>query len=86
VATALEDNHVRISITDSGTGIPEAVRNKIFDPFFTTKEVGKGTGQGLSMAYDIVVNKHGGTIFFDTEEGRGTTFHIRLPLGGGATT
>jgi signal transduction histidine kinase len=85
VATALEDNHVRISITDSGTGIPEAFRNKIFDPFFTTKEVGKGTGQGLAMAYDIVVNKHGGTISFDTEEGRGTTFHIRLPLSDEAT-
>ncbi len=80
IATVLEDNHVRISITDSGSGIPEAIRNKIFDPFFTTKEVGKGTGQGLTMAYDIVVNKHGGTISFDTEEGRGTTFHIRLPL------
>jgi signal transduction histidine kinase len=85
VATALEDDHVCISITDSGTGIPEAVRNKIFDPFFTTKEVGKGTGQGLAMAYDIVVNKHGGTISFDTEEGRGTTFHIRLPLSDEAT-
>ena len=82
VATALEDSHVRISITDSGTGIPEAVQGRIFDPFFTTKEVGKGTGQGLTLAYDTVVNKHGGTISFDTEEGRGTTFHIRLPLGG----
>jgi len=82
VITTLDDGHVRISISDTGTGIPEAVRDKIFDPFFTTKEVGKGTGQGLTLAYDIVVNKHGGTISFDTEDGRGTTFHIRLPLGG----
>ncbi len=81
VSTAQEEGGVRISIADTGNGIPEAVRDKIFDPFFTTKEVGKGTGQGLTLAYDIVVNKHGGSITFDTEEGRGTTFHIHLPLG-----
>jgi two-component system, NtrC family, sensor kinase len=81
VATAQEQGGVRISISDTGGGIPAAVQGKIFDPFFTTKEVGKGTGQGLTLAYDIVVNKHGGSITFDTEEGRGTTFHIHLPLG-----
>ncbi|HWR03816.1 MAG TPA: PAS domain-containing protein [Humidesulfovibrio sp.] len=81
IATAQEEGGVRISISDTGAGIPEAVRGKIFDPFFTTKEVGKGTGQGLTLAYDIVVNKHGGSISFDTEHGRGTTFHIHLPLG-----
>ena len=53
---------------------------QIFDPFFTTKEVGKGTGQGLSIAHGVVVNKHGGTIDFETEVGKGTTFVIRLPL------
>ncbi|MBI5520512.1 MAG: PAS domain-containing protein [Desulfovibrio sp.] len=81
VRTAQEEGGVVVSISDTGTGIPAAVQGKIFDPFFTTKEVGKGTGQGLTLAYDIVVNRHGGTITFETEEGRGTTFHIHLPLG-----
>lgn len=71
-----------IRIQDTGTGIPESIRSKIFDPFFTTKEVGKGTGQGLTIAHDIVVNKHGGTITFETEVGKGTAFIIRLPLDG----
>ncbi|HWR03065.1 MAG TPA: ATP-binding protein [Humidesulfovibrio sp.] len=71
-----------LSITDTGTGIPEAVRPRIFDPFFTTKQVGRGTGQGLTIAYDIVVNKNGGSITFETETGRGTTFHVRLPISG----
>jgi len=69
-----------ISIADSGTGIPENIRQKIFDPFFTTKEVGRGTGQGLSIAHDVIVNKHHGTIRFETEPGEGTTFIITLPL------
>ena len=62
-------------------GIPEAVRAKIFDPFFTTKEVGKGTGQGLAIARSVIVNKHGGTLRFETECNKGTTFFIRLPIG-----
>ena len=70
-----------IRIRDTGTGIPEAIRDKIFDPFFTTKEVGKGTGQGLAISRSVVVDKHGGMIDFETEEGKGTTFIIRLPLG-----
>jgi PAS domain S-box-containing protein len=82
VKTVMEEGQAHISISDSGTGIPEVVQSRIFDPFFTTKDVGKGTGQGLTLAYDIVVNKHGGTISFETREGLGTTFHIRLPLGG----
>jgi signal transduction histidine kinase len=76
---------VEISITDSGTGIPDKVRDKIFDPFFTTKAVGKGTGQGLAIARSIIVDKHGGTLNFLTEMGQGTTFFIRLPLQGAAT-
>ncbi|MGD9849716.1 MAG: ATP-binding protein [Nitrospirales bacterium] len=71
---------VEVRITDTGTGIPEAVRGKIFDPFFTTKEVGKGTGQGLAIAHDVIINKHGGILTFETEAGQGTTFVIRLPL------
>jgi signal transduction histidine kinase len=71
---------VEVAIADSGSGIPESARAKIFDPFFTTKEVGKGTGQGLAIARSVIVNKHGGTLRFETECGKGTTFFIRLPL------
>jgi signal transduction histidine kinase len=71
---------VRIDITDTGSGIPEPIRHRIFDPFFTTKEVGKGTGQGLAIARSTVVAKHGGSLTFDTEMGKGTTFTIRLPI------
>jgi signal transduction histidine kinase len=80
VCTRLDGDAVEISIGDSGTGIPESARDSIFDPFFTTKEVGKGTGQGLAIARSIVVNKHGGTLRFETECGKGTTFFIRLPI------
>ncbi|MGB8579721.1 MAG: MHYT domain-containing protein [Candidatus Sulfotelmatobacter sp.] len=73
-----------IRIQDSGSGIPEKVRARIFDPFFTTKEIGKGTGQGLAIARSVVVDKHNGTIHFETEEGKGTTFVIRLPQDGKA--
>jgi PAS domain S-box-containing protein len=73
-----------IRIQDNGTGIPEKIRTRIFDPFFTTKEIGKGTGQGLAIARSVVVDKHGGTIHCETEEGKGTTFIIRLPYNGKA--
>lgn len=75
---------VEIRIQDTGSGIPENVRARIFDPFFTTKEIGKGTGQGLAIAHSVVVDKQGGTIHFETEEGKGTTFIIRLPHDGKA--
>ena len=81
VRSRLDGDEVEISIADTGMGIPEAVRAKIFDPFFTTKEVGKGTGQGLAIARSVIVNKHGGTLRFETECGKGTTFYIRLPVG-----
>jgi PAS domain S-box-containing protein len=68
-----------IRIEDTGGGIPAAIRGRIFDPFFTTKEIGKGTGQGLAIARSVIVSKHGGTIHFETAEGKGTTFIIRLP-------
>ena len=80
VRTRLDGNEVEISIADTGTGIPEAARDKIFDPFFTTKEVGKGTGQGLAIAHSVIVKKHGGTLRFETECGKGTTFFVRLPI------
>ena len=74
------DEWVEIRISDTGTGIPPHVRAKIFDPFFTTKEVGKGTGQGLAISHGVIVDKHKGKLFFETEMGKGTTFIIRLPL------
>jgi len=80
VRTAAEGDKVHISIADTGAGIPEDIRGKIFDPFFTTKEVGRGTGQGLAIARSVVVDRHKGTLSFESEVGKGTTFHIRLPL------
>ncbi len=82
VSTRLLDGQVEIAIADSGKGIPVEVRSRIFDPFFTTKEVGKGTGQGLAIARTVVVDKHKGTLHFETELGQGTTFFIRLPVNG----
>lgn len=80
IRTAVEGDTVHISIADNGAGIPEGIRSKIFDPFFTTKEVGRGTGQGLAIARSVVVERHKGTLTFDSEVGKGTTFHIRLPI------
>ncbi|MBN1292491.1 MAG: PAS domain S-box protein [Candidatus Latescibacteria bacterium] len=80
IRTSKENNYVIIRISDTGTGIPEDIRTKIFDPFFTTKEVGKGSGQGLSISYNVIVEKHKGSITFDTETGKGTTFIICLPV------
>jgi two-component system NtrC family sensor kinase len=82
VRTRQDGKWVEVAISDSGTGVPEAIRQKVFDPFFTTKEVGKGTGQGLALARSIVVGKHGGVLTFDTETGNGTTFYVRLPVNG----
>ncbi len=73
-----------ISVTDDGGGIPEAVRSRIFEPFFTTKEVGRGTGQGLAIARNVVMNKHHGSLTFETQLGVGTTFTVRLPADDGA--
>jgi len=84
VRTAHEDGRVRIEIADTGCGIPEGVRERVFDPFFTTKPVGQGSGQGLAIARSIVVDKHGGTLTFESEVGRGTKFTILLPVGQGA--
>jgi len=81
VRTRLDGDEVEISVGDTGSGIPEDVRDKIFEPFFTTKEIGKGTGQGLAIAHSVIVKKHGGSLRFETECGKGTTFFIRLPVG-----
>lgn len=72
---------VMVEISDNGTGISEAVRNRIFNPFFTTKEVGKGTGLGMSISHSIVVEKHKGQIDCISSLGKGTTFLIEIPIG-----
>jgi signal transduction histidine kinase len=80
VRTTRHAGDIIITISDTGTGIPTALRDKIFEPFFTTKEVGKGTGLGLAIARTIVEDKHAGRLSFESEIGHGTTFHIRLPI------
>jgi PAS domain S-box-containing protein len=80
ISTRQRDSVVEISVADTGTGIPESIQSRVFDPFFTTKPVGKGTGQGLAIAHTVIVQKHKGTLRFESEPGRGTTFVIELPL------
>jgi len=79
IKTYYDEEFVYIAISDSGTGISKENLNRVFDPFFTTKEVGKGTGQGLAIAHDIIVNKHGGKIDLESKVGEGTKFIIALP-------
>ena len=80
ISTRQVDDAVEVRIADTGPGIPKTVSEHVFDPFFTTKPPGKGTGQGLAIAYRVVVDKHGGNLSFFSEEGQGATFVIRLPL------
>jgi signal transduction histidine kinase len=80
VCTVAEGKTVLVTITDTGCGIPEGIRTKVFDPFFTTKGVGCGTGQGLAIARSVVVERHKGTLTFESEVGKGTSFYVRLPV------
>jgi two-component system, NtrC family, sensor kinase len=80
VSTRADGDWVDVRVRDTGAGISESNRARIFEPFFTTKEVGKGTGQGLSIVYGSIVKRHGGTVNFETEPGKGTTFILRLPI------
>ncbi|MEW8028862.1 MAG: ATP-binding protein [Candidatus Thiodiazotropha sp.] len=80
ITTTHNGDSVEVRVSDTGTGIPKAVQESVFNPFFTTKDVGRGTGQGLAIAQDIVMGKHQGQLFFETEEGNGTTFVMQLPL------
>jgi PAS domain S-box-containing protein len=80
ITTTQDKDWTTISITDTGTGIAPEIRSKVYDPFFTTKVVGKGTGQGLALAHDSIVKKHEGRLWFESEMGKGTTFHIQLPM------
>jgi signal transduction histidine kinase len=84
VSTHRDGEWAEIRISDTGSGIPEEVRPSIFNPFFTTKALGKGTGQGLAIAHNVIVQKHGGTITFETQVGVGSTFQVRLPISGAA--
>jgi signal transduction histidine kinase len=85
VSTRQNGDTVEIRIEDNGVGIPAAIQSRIFDPFFTTKEVGKGTGQGLAIARNVIVKKHGGALNFETQEGIGTTFLVQIPINGKQT-
>ncbi|MCG8636005.1 MAG: response regulator [Desulfobacterales bacterium] len=86
IATRQKDDMAEISISDTGSGIPEEILDKVFDPFFTTKEIGKGTGQGLAITRSIVVKRHNGNIDIHTDKDRGTTFTITLPITDKETT
>jgi two-component system, NtrC family, sensor kinase len=79
IRTRLIGKEAEIRISDNGTGIPEKIRQRVYDPFFTTKEVGRGTGQGLSVSRSIIVDKHGGQVRLESKDGEGTTFIILLP-------
>jgi signal transduction histidine kinase len=78
--SGVDDNDVWIAIADDGCGMTEEVRTRLFEPFFTTRPIGKGVGLGLTVSWDIVVNKHGGRIDVESEPGKGSRFEVRLPL------
>lgn len=80
ITAKIHSENAEVTITDSGSGMPEEVQKQIFDPFYTTKEVGRGSGQGLAIVHDVITNKHGGSIYVESELGKGTTFIIQLPL------
>ena len=84
VRTYSDDVHVIVEVSDDGCGIPDHIRQKVFDPFFTTKDVGKGTGQGLAITHNVVVNMHSGEVDIVSEPGEGTTFIVKLPVAGTA--
>jgi Histidine kinase-, DNA gyrase B-, and HSP90-like ATPase/PAS fold len=82
LSTRLDGDAVVISVGDTGGGIAEDIRHRIYQPFFTTQEVGRGTGQGLAISHNIIVKRHGGAIDCDSQVGKGTVFHLRLPRKG----
>ena len=86
VTTSRKGDSVEIRVADTGTGIPKSIQSKIFDPFFTTKGVGKGTGQGLAIAHSVIVDKHSGDIWFESEPGAGTVFIIQIPIEASPST
>ncbi len=80
ICTEVVGNFVEINISDNGPGITEEVKLRIFDTFFTTKPIGKGTGMGLSISYQIIVERHKGKLYCTSELGKGTEFIIKMPI------
>jgi two-component system, NtrC family, sensor kinase len=80
ICTKVLDDRIAVGIGDNGPGMPESVKAKIFDPFFTTKPIGKGTGMGLSISYQIITEKHNGTLRCESQIGQGTQFWLEIPL------
>ena len=81
IRTSVVDSQwVKIAIADNGSGIPESIQKQIFNPFFTTKPVGKGTGIGMAISYQIITEKHGGKLEFFSTNGEGTEFVIQIPM------
>jgi signal transduction histidine kinase/HAMP domain-containing protein len=76
----IDETWIQIVFTDNGTGMPESVRQRVFDPFFTTKAVGKGTGMGMPISYQIVTEKHGGHLQCRSVSGEGTSFILQIPI------
>ena len=83
ISTEVVNDKVIIEIADNGSGMPEEVKENIFNPFFTTKEVGQGTGLGLPICYQIIVEKHNGQIQCSSQVGEGTKMMIELPIKAG---
>ena len=79
IRTAAADDGVTVEIADTGGGIPTEIRGRVFEPFFTTKAPGSGSGQGLALAHNVIVKKHGGRLSFDVDGDVGTTFVVWLP-------
>lgn len=79
VTTRKLAQEIELTVNDNGCGLDKEIQGRVFEPFYTTKDVGKGTGQGLAIVYDFVVNKHGGTIVCDSTLGQGTSFTIKVP-------
>ena len=80
VKVASHDDSITVSIADNGVGMTEEVKQRLFENFFTTKPIGQGTGLGMGITRDIIENKHGGTLTFDSKEGVGTTFTFTIPI------
>jgi two-component system, NtrC family, sensor kinase len=86
ISTRKHGKEVEIRMRDNGDGIPEAIRQKIFEPFFTTKPAGSGTGLGLSMSYEIIVQQHAGQLRVESEPGEYAEFIITLPMNAAAAS
>jgi signal transduction histidine kinase len=85
VQTERREHNICIHVSDNGIGMDDVTRAHMFEPFFTTKDIGQGLGQGLSVAYDVVVTKHGGSITVNSTRNIGTTITVTLPMVEGST-